>query len=273
MSMTPTDPAAADVRSDPTSAFYRAMLEALIAADVPFLVGGAYAFVRYTGIARNTKDLDIFLRERDVERAMAALSDVGCATELTFPHWLGKAACGEDFIDLIFSSGNGVATVDDEWFAHAVEEEVLGLPVRLTPPEEMLWSKAYVMERERFDGADVNHLLRAAGATMDWPRLLRRFDDHWRVLLTHLTLFGFVYPSHAGNVPAWVMHELIARLEEEIDAPPDDGPVCRGTLISREQYLPDLEQGYRDARLQRLGGAMTTSEIADWTAAIDETKQ
>ena len=46
--------------------------------------------------------------------------------------------------------------------------------------------------------------------------------------------------------------------------------VCRGTILSREQYLADIEcWGYRDAR--RLPeGTMTTAEIARWTAAIEE---
>ena len=46
------------------------------------------------------------------------------------------------------------------------------MPVLLAPPEEMIWSKAFVCERERYDGADVNHLLRACGRQMDWQRLL-----------------------------------------------------------------------------------------------------
>ena len=29
---------------------------------MPFLVGGAYAFARYTGIERHTKDFDVFVR-------------------------------------------------------------------------------------------------------------------------------------------------------------------------------------------------------------------
>ncbi len=158
-----------------TAAFYRAMIEALRSVDVPFLVGGAYAFARYTGIERHTKDFDIFVRAEDVNRVMATLAGAGCATELTFPHWLGKAYCGSDFIDVIFRSANGLAAVDEDWFAHAVEDEVLGLPVRLIPREEMLWSKAFVMERERYDGADVNHLLRAAatGPHLDPARLGR----------------------------------------------------------------------------------------------------
>src|SRR4026209_1522994 len=103
-----------------TAAFYREAVRALTHSGVPFLVGGAYAFGRYTGIERHTKDFDVFVRPGDVERTLRTLEDAGAATELTVPHWLGKARRGEDFIDVIFSSGNGLATVDAEWFTHAV---------------------------------------------------------------------------------------------------------------------------------------------------------
>ena len=96
---------------------------------------------------------------------------------------------------MIYCSGNGVAEVDDEWFSFAADGEILGVPVRLCPAEEMIWSKAYVQERERFDGADIAHLIRCRGKSMDWDRLLRRFGDHWRVLFSHLVLFGFIYPG------------------------------------------------------------------------------
>ena len=45
---------------------------------------------------------------------------------MTFPHWLGKAYRGDDFCDVIFSSGNGVCRVDDLWFEHSVPARVLG---------------------------------------------------------------------------------------------------------------------------------------------------
>lgn len=262
---------ATDELSGETAAFYRATIGALSSAGVPFLVGGAYAFARYTGIKRHTKDLDVFVRPSDVDRALAALAGAGCSTELTFPHWLGKACCGDDFVDVIFSSGNSLAVVDDEWFGHAVEGEVLSLPVRPAPAEEMIWSKAFVMERERYDGADVNHLLRATAASLDWPRLLRRFDEHWRILLSHLILFGYVYPVEARNVPAWVMRELLTRAEAEIDTCEVAERICRGPLISRAQYLVDLDQwGYRDPRLRTNGGAMSGAEVGAWTDAIAE---
>src|ERR1051325_11003677 len=97
-------------------AFYRDALSRLDRAGVEYLVGGAYAFARYTGIERHTKDFDVFIRRDDFQRASFAFQKAGYDTELTFPHWLGKAYKGEDFVDLIFSAGNGVARVDDRWF-------------------------------------------------------------------------------------------------------------------------------------------------------------
>src|SRR5262249_23224050 len=152
----------AETALDPVSrAFYRRVMHQLQGSGIPFLVGGAYAFERYTGIGRHTKDFDIFVHPRDVERALVLLASGGCSTEMTFPHWLAKATCGDDVVDLIFSSGNGVALVDDLWFRDGVPETVLDVAVQLIPPEEMIWSKSFVMERERYDGADVAHVLRA----------------------------------------------------------------------------------------------------------------
>ena len=251
-----------------TCGFYRQALQALHAAAVPFLVGGAYALAHYAGIVRHTKDLDIFVRPDDYARTADVLQAAGYHLELSFPHWLGKAFCGEDCIDVIFSSGNGVATVDAQWFAHAVTGEVLGLAVAFCPAEEMLWSKSYIMERERYDGADIMHLLHARGAQFDWARLLYRFGPHWRVLLSHLILFGFVYPGEQSLIPPWVMQELLRRLQHDVHTPPSVNRVCQGTLLSRIQYLTAIEcWGYRDARLAPHGN-MTAEAIAHWTCAF-----
>jgi hypothetical protein len=252
-------------------AFYTTVLRALREAGVPFIVGGAYALMHYAGILRRTKDLDIFVRRRDVGATLAVLAREGYETCLTFPHWLGKAFSGPHYLDVIFSSGNGLAEVDDAWFQHVRRAEIFGLSVDICPPEEMIWAKAFIMERERFDGADVAHLLRAVSAELDWPRLVARFAEHWRVLLSQLVLFGFIYPAEQGCIPTWVMRELVARLEAEASAPPPSGHVCRGTLLSRAQYLVDVCEGYGDARLWP-SGSMTPEEIAHWTAAIDTGK-
>lgn len=253
-----------------TLSFYQQTLETLEQSGVPFMVGGAYAFSVYTGIERHTKDFDIFVQQHDVERALAALDTQGCMTELTFPHWLGKAFCGTDFVDIIFSSGNGLMPVDEEWFAHAVEGEVFGHTVKLVPAEEMIWSKALIMERERYDGADVAHIIRARGTQLDWRRLINRFGTHWRVLLSHLILFNFIYPSEREQIPDWVLDELLNWLAQERATTPPTEKVCQGTLISRQQYLIDVTRwGYRDARRDP-DVAMSPKDIAHWTAAIDK---
>jgi hypothetical protein len=153
-------------------------------------------------VERHTKDLDVFVRREHYRPVMQVLGTAGIATELTFPHWLGKASCEHGCIDVIFSSGNGLSQVDDAWFEHAAPAQVLGVEVRVCPPEEMIWSKAFITERERYDGADVMHLLLACAERLDWRRLLARFDAHWRVLLADLSLFGFVYPSERTRIPS-----------------------------------------------------------------------
>jgi hypothetical protein len=249
-------------------AFYCRTLAVLERARVDVLIGGAYAFARYTGIERHTKDFDVFVRQGDFRRTLSALRKAGYETEVTFPHWLGKARCGDFFVDVIYGSGNGVTAVDDDWFRHAVPDAVFEVPVKLVPCEEMIWSKSLIQERERFDGADVAHLVLARADKLDWARLIDRFGPNWRVLLSHLVLFGFVYPSEAHRLPKHVLRELLGRLEEEVDAPVGTERVCRGTLLSRQQYLFDVqERGFMDPR-ELPNNPMTNTDIAVWTAGI-----
>ena len=251
-----------------TRQFYVQTLTVLNDAGMPYLVGGAYAMGTLAGIERHTKDIDLFAREGDRDRILRVLEAAGYRTEVTFPHWLAKAWIVERFVDVIYSSGNGAAPVDDEWFEHAVDAELLGIPVRLCPPEEIIWSKSYVQERERFDGADIAHLIRQSGRRFDWNRLIRRFGEHWRVLLAHLVNFGFTYPGERDLVPEWVLRELTDRLLREAKEPPPQEKVCHGTLLSREQYLVNVAMwGYRDGRLEPAGN-MSAEEITHWTAAI-----
>jgi hypothetical protein len=202
-------------------------------------------------------------------RACRALEAAGYRTEILFPHWLAKVVDADgNFGDLIFNSGNGVSPVDDQWFDHAEEAQVLGRLVKIAPAEETLLSKAFIMERERFDGADVAHLLRARADRLDWRRLLDRFGPYWRVLLSHLVLFGFIYPAERGRVPDWVVQELLGRLQREREQGALPMQVCGGTLLSREQYLPDVrEHGYQDGRIIPYG-TMSAEEVAHWTQAI-----
>jgi hypothetical protein len=249
--------------------FYRHALEILDDSGIEYLLGGAFATGTYTGVERDTKDLDCMLRRRDVDATLKAFRDRGFKAEYAFPHWLAKVYHGEHFIDLIYCAGNGLCPVDDQWFANSRKARVLGREVTICPPEEIIWQKAYIMERERFDGADINHLFRSVGKKLDWKRLLSRFGEDWRVLYAHMVIFGFVYPGERDKIPEDVMAEMAQRLAVEGAKPIRDDKVCKGSLLSRAQYLPDIEHwGYQDARLQGLR-KITETELEAWTAGID----
>lgn len=250
--------------------FYRDVLNLINDSQIPYLVGGGYALDHYIGTVRSSKDLDLVLQPAHAMAVLKLCSAHGYRTELCFPHWLGKIFGDHDVVDIIFSSGNGICKVDNDWFAYSVPGEILSITVKLCPAEELIWTKGFIMERERYDGADIAHLMRARGAQLDWSRLLRRFAPHWQVLLSHLILFDFIYPSERALVPCWVVNDLLQRIQGESV---DDAPrsrLCRGTLLSRSQYRVDVEAcGYEDARQQPIG-SMTPDEAMKWTKAGEE---
>lgn len=253
-----------------TEEFYKTTLSLLVDSKIPFMLGGAYALSQFMDFERHTRDLDVFCYRKDAQSILDVFERAGFKTEMMFPHWLGKAFNGEDYVDVIYSSGNGIAEVDEDCFKYAKPAELLGIPVMAMPAEEIIWSKAFIMERERYDGADIAHLFRACGKELDWNRLLKRFDKHWRVLFSHLVLFGFIYPSHQSQIPEWVMKELSSRLNSELEQKPEADKVCQGTLLSRGQYLIDVDKWhYADGR-QEPRGNMTAKDIAHWTAAIEK---
>jgi predicted nucleotidyltransferase len=269
MASVPLAPSLEDEVAPGTAAFYRRALQLLADAGIPFLVGGAFAHACFTGIRRSTKDLDLFICRDDYDRVVGLMAAEGWRNDLAYPHWLAKVYAGEEFIDLIFNSGNGVAPVDGRWFRGNPEADVLGVTVKVANLEDTLLSKAFIMERERYDGADVAHLVQANAEQIDWPGLVERFGMHWRVLLAHLTLFGFIYPGERHRIPSWVLDQLMARLADENVHPPAEDPhVCAGTLLSREQYLHDVERlGYVDGRLTA-ASTMTPEDVQTWTDAI-----
>jgi hypothetical protein len=124
--------------------FYRQVLGILNRTSVPFLMGGGFALEFYTHLGRGPKDMDLVIQRQDLEKVFEALNDSGLKPELAFSHWLGKIYGENDCVDIIFNSGNGLCEVDDLWFKHAIPGEVFGFPVKFCPPEEMIWTKAFV---------------------------------------------------------------------------------------------------------------------------------
>lgn len=221
--------------------FYLDVLRILQKQSVSFLIGGGVAMYHFTGIERDLKDLDIFCKVSQYPQILKILAAEGYHTELTDVRWLVKVFKDEHYIDIIFDTVNNICSVDDSWFSHAVTGQYEGLPVRFLAAEELIWCKVYVQNRERYDGADVNHLLLMQGKSLDWDRLLFRLDRHWQLLFAQILLFQFVYPADYHDIiPRWLFDNLIARAKEQYEIPGAVEKVCRGPIIDQTQYEVDI---------------------------------
>jgi hypothetical protein len=234
-------------RSVAAEKVYCTALDVLLESDTPFMVGGAYSMRQYADIYRDTKDLDVFCEAGDHPQLLQALSNAGYRTEITDATWIAKAFYDDYLVDVIFGSANGACPVDESWIERAPTVAVLERQVKLVPPEEVLWTKMLVEGRERFDGADVNHILRKSGADVDWNHLLLRMEPFWEIFLSHLLQFRFVYPAERSIVPAWLLEELMQRVQHQLTAPTPREKVCRGPLLAKVQYDVDIQEwGYRE---------------------------
>jgi hypothetical protein len=231
---------------------YRRALTALHDSGIPFLVGGAYALGLHTQIHRDTKDLDLFTLPRHCPEMLQLFADLGYPSRMVARHWLGKVTWKDAVIDIITGFRNGVNQVGEDWFLHAHDAVLFSTPVKILAPEEMIWSKAFVMERDRYDGADIVHLMRSHAPAMDWRRLLDRFGIHWPLLLLHVVTFSYVYPADRRLLPEWLVRELAERWLRQGNS--SGAEICQGTLLSHTQYLHDLDRlGLLDARIKPIG--------------------
>src|SRR5262249_11733161 len=131
--------------SPQAESFYAEALRELSRLGVPFLLAGTHAVSAYTGISRVTKDLDVFCRPGDYQRILKHFKQLGYRIEIEYDRWIGKVFRDDDlFFDVIFAAANGTMPVGDEWFKHARQTEVFGVPVRIIGPTELVWSKSFI---------------------------------------------------------------------------------------------------------------------------------
>lgn len=242
--MTPATPSHVVAGAD---AFYRDALRELARSNLPFLVAGAYAVSAYTGITRATKDLDVFCKPGDYPRLLTHFQRCGYAITVDDDLWIGKVHSGVHYLDVIFASPNGGMPVTDDWIRNGRPADVLGTRVQIVGPTELLWSKSFIQQHNRFDGADIAHLILKAHHEIDWRRLLSSMEAHWEILLSHLILFRWIYPSERDRVPSWLMVELLDRLRVQLALPSSKRRICRGGMIAPADFRIDVEEwGFAD---------------------------
>jgi Nucleotidyl transferase of unknown function (DUF2204) len=241
-------------------ALAREVLVALERRRIPFAVAGAFALLQHTGICRATKDLDLFLTSENSSAALRYLQGHGFQCEVCDPVWLAKVHRDDYFVDLITGMSNAAVSVNESWIRYAQPANVLGIKTRVLAAEELLVSKLFVTRRERFDGADIVHIIYATRGKLDWGRILHLADEHWEMLLWALVLFRYVYPAQTHYVPIVLWQDLLGRFLK-LTLEPDGKGKFRGSLIDDNMFaidvndwgLDDVLQEYRSRRLSEIG--------------------
>lgn len=215
---------------------------------ISYLVGGAFAVHKYTGIWRFTKDLDVFLKPEDLKAALDALAEAGFDTEVRDRYWLAKVNHGRYLLDLIFGVANGYIAVDDEWFEPVCRDDIAGVEAPIMNVEELIASKVYVTRSDRFDGSDIVHVIRALKGNLDWGRLLAILKEDVVLLLWHLLLFDYVYPGHAEYLPQQLMTDLFLRARNGWSQEREE-KAFYGMMIDPDRFGVDVtDWGYVDKR-------------------------
>ncbi len=219
---------------------YRDVLLAMNEHGIPYAVAGAFALQKYTGIWRLTKDLDLFIKTTDVPAALQYLCQRGFRCETLDPVWLSKAHRGEYFVDLISGMSNAVIVVDDSWMRRAQPTMIAGIRSQIISAEDLIASKLFVTRRERFDGADIAHIIYRTKGQLDWDRILQLAGEHWEMVLWALVLFRYVYPAQTTYVPASLWQDLLSRYMHVVQHPNPKAPF-RGSLVDENMFSVDMK--------------------------------
>lgn len=243
----PNETVTAAALTPEAEAFYTECLETLSRSGIPFLVGGTFAVCAHTGIRREAKDLDIFCKPGDYPRILTHFRDLGYQVEVEDERWIAKIRRDDHYVDVIFNSAMALMPITDQWFEEAGRAVIFGQQVAIVGPTELIWSKIFVQDRYRYDGADVTHVILRQCENIDWRRLLSHMDQYWEVLFGQLMNFRFIYPTERHRLPRWLLDELIGRLVRSLDLPVPQTKICRGRLFSRHDYVHDISQwGFAD---------------------------
>jgi hypothetical protein len=229
-------------------AFYSEVLQLMARSEIPFLLSGTYALASYTGIDRPTKDVDVFAKAGDALKMLSYFKEHEFDVEIVDERWLARITRGKLFVDIIYNMPTVSTHVTDEWFVGAPTAELFGATIRLVPATQLIWSKIFVQDHHRYDGADVAHMILKRHEEINWEQLLSHMELYWEVLLMALLNFRFIYPSEREAVPKWLMDELLERLADQTDVKGPGKKVCRGRIFSPRDYSIDVEKwGFSEA--------------------------
>jgi predicted nucleotidyltransferase len=175
-------------------------------AEISFLVMGGLA-TSVLGRPRRVTDIDVFVRDPDVEPALSALAAAGFDTIVVSPNWLAKAFKHDVLVDVISRSTHDI-TLTDEILEHAVEVDVEGRRLLSVSPEDLIVMKAIATDEDtpRYWHDALSLLGRP---DLDWSYLVHRARKHGARRILSLLFF-------ARSIDLLVPDEIVSELLEAV---------------------------------------------------------
>ena len=213
----------ADAMSKSEWATYRAAIRAVREAGIPFLLGGGFALASFAGRWRDTKDVDFYIKPEHRAAAIAALSKAGFVDyfpQLRYDRkWIYRSVRSGVIVDIIWSMANRRAQVDDFWFEEAGSVRIRGEELLVVPIEEFIWCKLYILQRDHCDWTDIFNVLFAKALRVNWGHLIERLGEDVPLLRAVLTVYAWLCPGPARQLPARLWKQLALRRPVERHRP------------------------------------------------------
>lgn len=229
----------AGLLSDDQLAVYGQLLQAAGKNGLRLAIGGGLALSAYSGYVRNTKDMDLYVMESDQKKLAKLMAEQGFAEYNAVdydPTWSYRGTRRGFVVDLLWRMLNGRGAVDEVWTSRGWQLTVRGVKLRLIPPEELVWSKLYILRRERADWPDILNIIFAQGPEMDWERLFSRVGEDMPVLTSLMSLFCWMCPGRAAAFPRFIWE----RMGMELRPPAEDGALIdrtKTTLFKADDWF------------------------------------
>ena len=176
----------AATQSDEILDVLKRVAQILREADIEFALGGGLSAWVHGG-PPTENDVDILIRERDVDAALAVLAAAGLETARPPEAWLVKAWCDGVLVDLMFEPAGVV--VDDAFLDRCEMCDVAAVRMRVMPVDDLLVGKMLALSEHHLDYAPILEHARALREQIDWVQVQQR-TQHSPFARTFLYMVG-----------------------------------------------------------------------------------
>jgi predicted nucleotidyltransferase len=192
---------------------YKEAVDVLERAGVGYVIGGGIAIMAY-GRTRDTKDIDLYILDRDRDRALRALAQAGFEVDpMPGVNWLCKGFKKGITVDFIIENVGGMHTTE-ETLAHGFWARIMGYRMRIMSPEDLIVRKIMAMRSDRNDWFDCISVLSSTYETFDWDYFMKVASVDYQRALSFL-LYVRSDREHVVPVPYRTVRELMKKVKEK----------------------------------------------------------